>query len=137
MTLDGVLDICGDQRVQEGLTRIFPIFNRHGWYWGAGFPIEDGMHFECGDELIRKFAQDDALGDHPVKAVEPLLCLGDRGPEVAELQRALTAHGAATIAADGDFGRGTLAAVMAFQAANGLVVDDVAGPRTLAALGIT
>ena len=30
LTLDGVLDVRGDQRVQEGLTRIFPIFNRHG-----------------------------------------------------------------------------------------------------------
>ncbi len=136
LTLDGVLDVRGDQRVQEGLTRISPIFNRHGWYWGAGFPIEDGMHFECGDELIRRFAQDGVLGDHPVKEVDQLLSLGDRGPEVAQLQTALVAHGAATIAADGDFGRGTLAAVMAFQAANGLAVDGIAGPRTLAKLGL-
>lgn len=136
LTLDGVLDERGDDRVQVGLTRIFPIFNRHGWYWGAGFPVEDGMHFECGDDLIRKFAQDGALGDHPVTTVERLLSLGDRGEEVARLQRALVTHGAATIAADGDFGRGTLAAVMAFQAAHHLTVDGVAGRQTLAALGI-
>ena len=46
LTLDGVLDQRGDDKVQFGLTLIAPIFNRHGWYWGAGFPTEDGMHFE-------------------------------------------------------------------------------------------
>jgi hypothetical protein len=46
LTLDGVLDQRGDDLVQFGLTQIAPIFNRHGWYWGAGFPTEDGMHFE-------------------------------------------------------------------------------------------
>jgi hypothetical protein len=46
LTLDGVLDTRGDDMVQSGLTLIAPIFNRHGWYWGAGFPTEDGMHFE-------------------------------------------------------------------------------------------
>jgi len=46
LTLDGVLDERGDDLVQFGLTLIAPIFNRHGWYWGAGFPTEDGMHFE-------------------------------------------------------------------------------------------
>ena len=71
-----------------------------------------------------------------MKTIERLLSLGDRGAEVVELQRALLVRGAATIAADGDFGRGTLAAVMAFQAANGLAVDGVAGPRTMAMLGI-
>ena len=46
LTLDGVLDTRGDDLVQSGLTLIAPIFNRHGWYWGAGFSTEDGMHFE-------------------------------------------------------------------------------------------
>ncbi|HEY9024517.1 MAG TPA: M15 family metallopeptidase, partial [Burkholderiaceae bacterium] len=46
LTLDGVLDERGDDLVQFGLTLIAPIFNRHGWYWGAGFATEDGMHFE-------------------------------------------------------------------------------------------
>jgi len=46
LTLDGVLDERGDDLVQYGLTLIAPIFNRHGWYWGAGFTTEDGMHFE-------------------------------------------------------------------------------------------
>src|SRR5262245_28446979 len=35
LTLNGTLDVRGDNKVQQGLTLIAPIFNRHGWYWGA------------------------------------------------------------------------------------------------------
>lgn len=33
-----------------------PYFNRHGWYWGAGFSGDgvDSMHFELADETILK-----------------------------------------------------------------------------------
>lgn len=46
LTLQGVLDKRGDGMVQHGLSVIAPIFNRHGWYWGAAFKTEDAMHFE-------------------------------------------------------------------------------------------
>jgi hypothetical protein len=52
LTLGRVLDPRGDGKVQYGLTLIAPIFNRHGWYWGAGFPVEDGMHFEVSRQLL-------------------------------------------------------------------------------------
>jgi peptidoglycan hydrolase-like protein with peptidoglycan-binding domain len=52
LTLDGTLDARGNDKVQYGLTLIAPIFNRHGWYWGAGFHTEDAMHFEAGHELV-------------------------------------------------------------------------------------
>lgn len=52
LTLDGVLDAYGDDRVQFGLLQIAPIFNRHGWFWGAAFRKEDGMHFEASQALI-------------------------------------------------------------------------------------
>ena len=51
----GHLDVRGDDKVQNGLMLIAPIFNRHGWYWGAGFRIEDGMHFEGGKDLVREW----------------------------------------------------------------------------------
>ena len=54
LTINGVLDTRGDNRVQHGLTLIAPIFNRHGWVWGALFPVEDSMHFEVGLELARQ-----------------------------------------------------------------------------------
>jgi hypothetical protein len=56
LTLDGVLDVYGDDTVQLGLTLIAPIFNRHGWYWGAAFGKEDGMHFEGSRALVSAWA---------------------------------------------------------------------------------
>ncbi|UEM19030.1 peptidoglycan-binding protein [Skermanella mucosa] len=136
LTLEGVLDRRGDGRVQIGLTRIAPIFNAHGWYWGAGFRTEDAMHFECSDELIRQWHGEGLLdGLAPATVPDPVLSLGDRGPEVLELQRKLNEAGAQLVE-DGIFGRGTHAAVMAFQARNGLSADGVVGPMTREALGL-
>ena len=56
-----------------------------------------------------------------------------RGAAVRRLQELLNRAGHA-LAVDGLFGRETLAAVRAFQAANGLQPDGIAGPTTLAAL---
>lgn len=56
LTLNGVLDRRGDGKVQHGLTLIAPIFNRFGWYWGATFPTEDGMHFEASRDLVTQWA---------------------------------------------------------------------------------
>jgi hypothetical protein len=54
LTLSGKLDIRGDGKVQSGLTLLAPIFNARNWYWGAGFPIEDGMHFEPSLSLLNQ-----------------------------------------------------------------------------------
>lgn len=63
------------------------------------------------------------------------LRLHDRGAAVKDLQRRLNAAGY-RVASDGHFGRATEAALRLFQKAKGLVADGVAGPRTLAALGM-
>jgi hypothetical protein len=55
LTLNGKLDARGDNKVQYGLTLIAPIFNQHGWYWGAAFGTEDGMHFEAGKALLEQW----------------------------------------------------------------------------------
>ena len=57
LTINGILDVYGNDTVQYGLTLIAPIFNRHGWYWGAAFRKEDGMHFEGSKALIDQWAQ--------------------------------------------------------------------------------
>jgi peptidoglycan hydrolase-like protein with peptidoglycan-binding domain len=49
------LDARGDNKVQHGLNLIAPIFNQHGWFWGAGFTTEDAMHFEVGQDLLRSW----------------------------------------------------------------------------------
>jgi lysozyme len=58
------------------------------------------------------------------------LRFGDVGQEVKRMQ------GALQIAADGDFGPQTLKAVKEYQQTAGLVVDGLAGLRTLGSLGI-
>lgn len=53
---------------------------------------------------------------------------GSTGPDVVKLQIALR------ISADGIFGAGTETALKKWQAANGLTVDGIAGPKTLSKL---
>lgn len=132
LTLDGVLDRRGDSRVQIGLTKIAPIFNRHSWFWGAGFRTEDAMHFEASDELIRQWHSQGRFGTTGA-VPDPVLSLGDRGPEVLALQQRLNKANAG-LSVDGVFGPATHAAVVAFQAQSGLTPDGVVGPRTKAAL---
>lgn len=59
---------------------------------------------------------------------------GSQGPEVSELQTLLNQAGYYNGAITGSFGPETTAAVQQFQTNQGLAVDGVAGPRTLAAL---
>ena len=59
---------------------------------------------------------------------------GDKGDNVVALQTALTAEGYYTGKIDGKFGTGTLKAVKAFQKAEKLTVDGLAGKATQARL---
>lgn len=45
----------GKAMTQRGFLDIYETFNKHGWYWGAGFSGSsvDTMHFELADETIR------------------------------------------------------------------------------------
>lgn len=65
----------------------------------------------------------------------PTLRRGARGDAVRHLQDHLRAAGHDPGRTDGSFGPRTDAAVRAFQASRGLVVDGVVGPRTWGALG--
>jgi Putative peptidoglycan binding domain/D-alanyl-D-alanine carboxypeptidase len=137
LTLNGKLDPRGDKNrtTQSGLARIAPIFNRHKMYWGAGFPIEDSMHFELSDQLIRKLHADGVFSGSPSTLPEASLSIGDRGQQVKKLQEALNARGE-DLDPDGIFGASTHAAVVAFQARQGLTPDGIVGPKTRAALGL-
>ncbi len=135
LNLNGMLDQRGNRKVQVGLSRIAPIFNRHGMYWGAGFPVEDAMHFELSDQKIRELHTAGVFGGAPVTLPDVALSIGDRGQQVKKLQEALNAQGE-DLTADGIFGASTHAAIVAFQARNGLNPDGVVGPRTRAALGL-
>ncbi|MBP3464488.1 MAG: spore cortex-lytic enzyme [Clostridia bacterium] len=62
---------------------------------------------------------------------------GSTGSEVRQIQTKLKQWGYYTGSVDGIYGSKTEAAVRSFQKKNGLTVDGIAGPRTLAAMGIS
>ncbi|MBK4215371.1 peptidoglycan-binding protein [Paracoccus caeni] len=129
LTLEGRLDSRGDNRTQEGLLKLRPIFNEHGFFWGAAFTTEDSMHFEASDQLIRRWADDGLLNGTPSGTVG-LIDFGDRGSAVEDLQKKLNLLLGLDLDVDGIFGPATRAAVMEFQRSNGLVVDGIVGPKT-------
>jgi len=61
---------------------------------------------------------------------------GAAGDDVVKLQSALAAQGFPPGKIDGEFGPATEAALLAFQQAHSLLADGIAGPRSLAALGL-
>ena len=66
---------------------------------------------------------------------QPMVYRGSRGDAVRKLQELLNKKGFDCGAADGIFGSKTYAAVVAFQKANGLSADGIAGPLTWGKLG--
>ena len=66
---------------------------------------------------------------------QPMVYRGSRGDAVRKLQELLHKKGFDCGAVDGIFGSKTYAAVMAFQKANGLSADGIAGPLTWGKLG--
>ena len=70
-------------------------------------------------------------------ADEVLSKMGSRGEEVRRIQQKLTNLGYFTSAIDGIYGTRTQSAVRKFQKDRGLDADGIAGPKTLAALGLS
>jgi putative chitinase len=64
----------------------------------------------------------------------PVLKQGSRGAAVKALQQRLKELGFDPNGVDGNFGKGTKAAVIAFQRSKGLQANGMAGPKTMAAL---
>ena len=69
--------------------------------------------------------------------LEALSKYGSRGDEVKQIQTKLKRWGYYYGSVDGIYGSQTMSAVKWFQSKNGLTVDGIAGPKTLAAMGIT
>jgi putative chitinase len=94
--------------------------------------IADG----CDDEL-RKYHCSSALTSCDIgDPVGDILKLNDSGANVTALQQALGKAGFNPGVADGMFGLGTQAAVLAFQRSEGLAADGIVGPSTATALGL-
>ncbi|MEM9496461.1 MAG: M15 family metallopeptidase [Pseudomonadota bacterium] len=59
--LEGQLDGFGDGGTQFGLLLLAELFNAEGWYWGATYRREDSMHFEVGEETLRRWRAEGQL----------------------------------------------------------------------------
>lgn len=70
------------------------------------------------------------------RSITTLSGYGSTGDEVTKIQSRLSAWGYYKGSIDGQYGYLTYSAVMEFQRKNGLTIDGIAGPQTLAALGL-
>ncbi|HWL56721.1 MAG TPA: M15 family metallopeptidase [Paracoccus sp. (in: a-proteobacteria)] len=62
ITLEKQLDGFGDGGTQFGLLILAEYFNEEGWFWGAAYNSrEDSMHFEVGEETLRKWQAEGKL----------------------------------------------------------------------------
>jgi N-acetyl-anhydromuramyl-L-alanine amidase AmpD len=101
---------------------------------GTSFPV-DAYLAKVREHLGDKFVDPEKHHWHAKSPAQtPMLRLGDEGYQVKRLQRLLVQRGFDAGAADGIFGKQTLAAVKQAQAAHGLDDDGIAGPLTWAAL---
>ena len=128
-----VVRALGERGDELGVQTV--IFDRRIWsarspngrrYTGVN-PHLDHLHIELTREGGRSLTVERLGGAAPAR---PTLRLGDRGLPVVNVQRLLK------VRLDGVFGAETEGAVRRFQAANGLLVDGVVGPRTWALLTV-
>ena len=105
-----------------------------------------GFFGSATESAVKKFQKDNGLSQDGVAGPSTLKALnatslegdtttslkkGDESDEVKKLQQALIQKGYLSTEATGFFGSATESAVIAFQKANGLSQDGVAGPSTL------
>lgn len=95
-----------------------PAFAKHGYH----IKLAEAYRLYAGRAAVTEPAAPDGM-----------LRLGSHGARVRELQ-ALLVRAGYPVTLDGDFGPATSNAVRAFQQANGLEPDGVAGPQTMATL---
>lgn len=92
--------------------------------------------FLCGSITLYEL-KDDISDYYAYSNWKPVLSnYGSSGTEVTNIQRKLSNWGYYYGAVDGIYGYQTFQAVKLFQTKNGLSIDGVAGPETLAALGL-
>ena len=89
---------------------------------------------KAGNLTRARLAAESSGGSSGSGSSNGTLARGDSGAGVTQLQTALKAQGYYTGTIDGNFGSGTLSAVLAFQRANGLKADGKAGSQTQAKL---
>lgn len=137
LTIDGLTHVENRDDLMAAAWELARVFQRHGFFWGYAFGPEDVLHFEASDQLVRSWAEAGQFGGCEDVVLPRALAIGDRGPEVRALQKALNlALKPLRIAEDGLFGTDTRMAVFALQRAEGLPPTGAAPKPVLAALGL-
>lgn len=118
----GVFDRLGDEHFFEALKR--------GGYATDPNYVDNLMRVEntISDYYLPYLVAADRPPPAPLK--RPVIHIGDSGPDVLALQTALARGDFYHGKLDGDFGRRTYDALVAFQIARKLTVDGVAGDET-------
>lgn len=109
-----------------------------GTAWGVRAGRASGRHWDTG-LLLPGFDYADPAPGLALAAPAQLYRIGQPpgvSPVVRAIQQALAAAGCDPGAQDGVYGAKTAAAVAAFQALRGLVVDGQVGPQTAERLGV-
>lgn len=153
ITEDNVIVIRSGSR-GEAVKRLQKRLQELGYYSSR----QDGVYLTDDIEAVRAFQRANGLkvdgkagfqtqsllySDNAVRgsvvttATFATLRYGSSGAEVTTLQNRLIELGYLTGSADGKFGLATKTALMAFQKANSLKRDGIAGSQTLAALNAT
>jgi hypothetical protein len=73
----------GVRLAHRGNLLLAPYFNRHGWYWGAGFSGDsvDSMHFELAEETIAKIPDEPLFDEHVSPPLAAAAAEGLAAPE--------------------------------------------------------
>lgn len=137
LTIGTAMEPSHNSDAMRGLQDIHPIFNRHGFFWGAAFRTGEAMHFEASDQLIRTWALAGEFGKVAARVPSGVM-FGDRCTLVEQVQLILNGVLRPTfLTVDGIFGTETRAAIIEFQRRNALRPDGICGPSVLNALGIS
>lgn len=110
--------------------------------WGGAYSSRvDEMHFEIVGDVNAVASAARTLGGAPppptTAPAPPLLTRGSRGESVERLQRVLNAwYPWLNLVEDGIYGGATESGVRELQRRAGIAVDGIAGPKTLAVLGL-
>jgi len=134
-TLTGVLNPGPDQSPMQNLTLTPPDVINAG---KAAIAARDAAVAKQATESGSGTAAPAPAAASPATpADKPIfLVMGSTGDNVAALQKKLGEAGFATGETNGNFGKGTQDAVMAFQKSKKLQADGIVGPKTTAVLGL-
>lgn len=104
----------------------YPYYSDYSYYYPSGYDNSGNAYYEVSGAT---YTDEGLVGTNTS-------LYGDQGPFVASIQQALADRGYYQGEIDGVYGPLTYEAVAAYQTANGLTVDGIAGGQTLDSLGL-